>query len=172
MRLRKLEKKDALYMLEWMHDENVVQWMQTDFASKTLEDCERFIESSAQDASNLNLAIVDDHDEYMGTVSLKHIDKTYKKVVKLKKCNETNLPLLSEQYIDEQNEIWETDYKYEYIDIELISKDFSDFKANQTVDFIISNEKCNSCKEKFVLADKMLKLWLKIKFETTGFYPL
>ncbi|MBQ9026984.1 MAG: ATP-binding protein [Methanobrevibacter sp.] len=26
--------------------------------------------------------------------------------------------------------------------------------------------------KKFVLADKMLKLWLKIKFETTGFYPL
>ena len=38
------------------------------------------------------------------------VAKTYKKVVKLKKCNETNLPLLSEQYIDEQNEIWETDY--------------------------------------------------------------
>ena len=71
------------------------------------------------------------------------VAKTYKKVVKLKKCNETNLPLLSEQYIDEQNEIWETYYKYEYIDIELIRKDFSDFKANQTVDFIISNEKCN-----------------------------
>ena len=26
--------------------------------------------------------------------------------------------------------------------------------------------------KQFVLADKMLKLWLKIKFETTGFYPL
>lgn len=26
--------------------------------------------------------------------------------------------------------------------------------------------------KQFVLADKMLKLWLKIKFETTGFYPI
>ena len=74
MKIRKLMEKDAELMLEWMHDENVVQWMQTDFASKTLEDCEKFIESSAKDASSLNLAIVDDHDEYMGTVSLKHID--------------------------------------------------------------------------------------------------
>ncbi len=75
MRLRKLEKKDAAYMIEWMHDDDVVRWMQTDFASKTIEDCETFIDNSHECDSDLNLAIVDDHDEYMGTVSLKHIDK-------------------------------------------------------------------------------------------------
>lgn len=78
MRLRKLEKKDAEYMLEWMHDEDVVQWMQADFASKTIKDCESFIENSQESDSDLNLAIVDDYDEYMGTVSLKHIDKVDK----------------------------------------------------------------------------------------------
>lgn len=43
MQLRKLESKDAPLMLEWMHDSDVVAKMQTDFQSKTLEDCLTFI---------------------------------------------------------------------------------------------------------------------------------
>ncbi len=75
MILRDLEKKDAPYMLEWMHDENVTLFLGADFASKTIDDCERFIKASVEDKSeNLNLAIADEYDEYMGTVSLKHID--------------------------------------------------------------------------------------------------
>lgn len=75
MRLRKLELKDAPLMLEWMHNEDVVSKLGTNFAEKTLEDCENFISSSLIDDKNLHLAIVDENDEYMGTVSLKHIDK-------------------------------------------------------------------------------------------------
>ena len=30
----------------------------------------------------------------------------------------------------------------------------------------------NTMEKKFVLADKMLQFWLKIKLETTGHYPL
>jgi diamine N-acetyltransferase len=74
MKLRKLELKDAELMLEWMHDPSVVKDLQADFASKTKIDCEYFI-TAAQDVSkDLHLAIVDDEDEYMGTVSLKHIE--------------------------------------------------------------------------------------------------
>ena len=73
MKLRKLEKKDAVFMLEWMHDPSVVENLQTDFASKTIGDCERFIEDAADESSHLHLAIVDATDTYMGTVSLKHI---------------------------------------------------------------------------------------------------
>ena len=36
MKLRKLELKDAPLMLEWMHDETVVEDLHTDFASKTI----------------------------------------------------------------------------------------------------------------------------------------
>ncbi len=75
MKLRKLEYKDAPLMLEWMHDSLVVEHLATDFASKTIEDCERFIEHSQYDEENLNLAIADEKDAYLGTVSLKHIDK-------------------------------------------------------------------------------------------------
>ena len=75
MRLRNLELKDAPFMLEWMHDESVVENLQANFAAKTLSDCENFIRSCADSTENLHMAIVDDNDEYMGTVSLKHIDR-------------------------------------------------------------------------------------------------
>ena len=74
MHLRKLEMKDAPLMLSWMHDQNVIRDLRTDFASKTLKDAEEFIKYSQQDQYNLNLAVASDEDEYMGTVSLKHIE--------------------------------------------------------------------------------------------------
>jgi diamine N-acetyltransferase len=73
LELRKLKPEDAPLMLEWMHDESVTRDLQTDFASKTMGDALSFINNSLEDKENLNLAIVDDNDEYMGTVSLKHI---------------------------------------------------------------------------------------------------
>ena len=89
IRLRKLEKKDAIHMLEWMHDESVVKYMQANFASKTFEDCEKFIEACSSDSESVHLAIVDDNDEYMGTVSLKHINHTVKDcefAITIRKC--------------------------------------------------------------------------------------
>ena len=74
MQLRKLELRDAPLMLEWMHDESVVCHLGANFAAKTIDDCRNFIESSQTDEKNLHLAVTDDADVYMGTVSLKHID--------------------------------------------------------------------------------------------------
>lgn len=76
MRLRKLELKDAPRMLEWMHDPGVVAHMGTNFGDKTMRDCEAFITGSLGDGEDLHLAVVNGEDEYMGTVSLKHIDRT------------------------------------------------------------------------------------------------
>ena len=73
MKLRKLELRDAPLMLEWMHDERVIHDLQTDFSKKTIQDAENFIKASWNDNENINLAIVCDLDEYMGTVSLKHV---------------------------------------------------------------------------------------------------
>lgn len=61
-------------MLEWMHDPTVVEKLHTNFASKTLEDCLLFIESAQDYTTDIHLAVVDDSDTYMGTVSLKHIE--------------------------------------------------------------------------------------------------
>ena len=76
MKLRELNIKDALLMLEWMHDKDVVENMSSNFESKTLDDAIEFINNSKKDKNNLHLAIVNDEDEYMGTVSLKKIDYT------------------------------------------------------------------------------------------------
>lgn len=60
-------------MLEWMHDPSVVENLQANFASKTLNDCECFISSAQNLETDLHMAVVDAEDTYMGTVSLKHI---------------------------------------------------------------------------------------------------
>lgn len=78
MKLRKLEIKDADLMLEWMHDIDVVGLLGTNFREKTLDDCIKFIELSKNDTNNVHRAIVDEADIYMGTVSLKHIDREMK----------------------------------------------------------------------------------------------
>lgn len=76
MKLRKLKYKDAALMLSWMHDSSITKYMQTNFATKTLLDCEKFIESAQKNSDNLHMAIINDDDIYMGTVSLKHITKS------------------------------------------------------------------------------------------------
>ncbi len=76
MKLRKLEITDAPFMLEWMHDETVTSELSGNFAAKTIYDCQNFISDSLISKKNYHLAIVDDNDEYMGTVSLKNIALT------------------------------------------------------------------------------------------------
>jgi len=70
--LRRLEKKDAPLMLEWMHDSEINCNFQADFASSTMENVLNFINESFYDESQ-NFAFVDENDEYLGTISLKHI---------------------------------------------------------------------------------------------------
>lgn len=75
MKLRQLQEKDAPLMLEWMHDGSVTRYLCTDFAAKTLDDCRTFIRESRDMREHMHLAVADDDDVYMGTVSLKHIDR-------------------------------------------------------------------------------------------------
>lgn len=75
MKLRKLISADAPLMLEWMHDPDVVGHLGTNFAAKTMEDCLRFIAYAQDSTDNVHMAVASDEDEYMGTVSLKHVDR-------------------------------------------------------------------------------------------------
>ena len=80
MKLRKLELKDAEAMLEWMHSKNVVEMLAQNFEDKTIEDCKQFIRNANEDESIfLHRAICNDADEYLGTVSLKHINAGQKR---------------------------------------------------------------------------------------------
>ena len=74
MKLRNLENRDGPFMLEWMHDADVVQYFRFDSSKNTEEDVREFILKANQETSSHHYAIVDDKDEYLGTISLKNID--------------------------------------------------------------------------------------------------
>lgn len=77
MMLRKLEKKDVLGMLEWMHDPEIYRFFRFACENNNEEDASRFILQAQNDFEvnkHRHYAIVDEHDEYLGTISLKDID--------------------------------------------------------------------------------------------------
>lgn len=89
MVLRELELKDAKFMLEWMQDRSINQVFKFDFDSCTIEDVENFIKGTKSDKSNYHFAIINDQDEYLGTISIKDIDLGAKKgeyAIVLRKC--------------------------------------------------------------------------------------
>lgn len=73
--LRPLELKDSERMLEWMRDPEITGHLQIGGPNTTREGVERFILNSRIESKNLHRAVVNKADEYMGTVSLKHIDR-------------------------------------------------------------------------------------------------
>lgn len=86
--LRKLEEKDVDFMLEWMHDEDINCNFRFDAASMTKEKAISFIHNSFS-AETQNFAFVDKNDEYMGTISLKHIseeDRNAEYAIVSRKC--------------------------------------------------------------------------------------
>ena len=78
MDLRKLSKKDADFMLEWMRDPELIKNFRSNFEDSTNDTVISFIENSINDENNLHYAIVNNYDEYLGTISLKSINKTDK----------------------------------------------------------------------------------------------
>lgn len=77
--LRELDEKDAPFMLEWMHDPDTQSGFKKNMLNKTIDDAVSFcrrerIPSNVNDGANIHYAIVDQTDEYLGTVSLKNID--------------------------------------------------------------------------------------------------
>lgn len=73
--LRSLREEDAPEMLGWMHDPDVAGKFQFDFMSMGEPDALAFIRSSWGDSGSVHLAAAGTDDGYLGTVSLKHVDK-------------------------------------------------------------------------------------------------
>ena len=66
-------------MLEWMHDAIIQKAFKKDMLGATLEDAKNFckvakIPQKVMTGDSIHLAIVDENDEYLGTISLKNID--------------------------------------------------------------------------------------------------
>ena len=76
--LRKLELKDAKNMYETMCDSNVNSYMNIDGSKSSIESCENYIKNAESNPKFKHFAIVDDNDEWVGTISLKNIDDVVK----------------------------------------------------------------------------------------------
>lgn len=72
IKLRLLENKDVPFMLEWMADKDITCFFQNEFEKMNKKNVYEFIKKSFTDV-NKHFAIIDDEDEYLGTISLKNI---------------------------------------------------------------------------------------------------
>lgn len=77
--IRELKETDAPQMLEWMHDPDIQSCFKKNMMSVTLEEARKFcviskIPKVIKQGDSLHFAIVDENDEYLGTISLKEID--------------------------------------------------------------------------------------------------
>lgn len=100
--IRKLEREDASFMLEWMRDVEITDNFKFDFSIMDERKVEEFIDNSFSEA-NKHFAIVDKKDEYMGTISLKMIDLKNRNaeyaIVMRKKAQGTGLALAATREI-------------------------------------------------------------------------
>ncbi len=81
MTLRKLEEKDADGMLEWMCDPEIQKNFRFIAENKTRQDMLNFIKEAEirpVEGKSIHYAVVDENDEYLGTVSLKNVNMTAK----------------------------------------------------------------------------------------------
>ncbi len=74
MHLRKLQEKDALFMLEWMKDPELNCFFQFDSESINQQSVYEYIRDAQNFINNRHYAVADDNDVYLGTISLKKID--------------------------------------------------------------------------------------------------
>lgn len=70
--LRPLKLKDKSFMKEWMTDPDVIKFFR--FSAYNDDKVTQYIENSINDPINKHFAIVDNNDDYLGTISLKNID--------------------------------------------------------------------------------------------------
>lgn len=71
--IRRIEEKDKKNMMEWMKDTDISKCFKKKFNSYTDKDIDEFIKNSFTN-ENKHFAFVDEHDNYLGTISLKNID--------------------------------------------------------------------------------------------------
>lgn len=87
--LRPLQEKDAVGMLEWMTDPSIVCFFRFDASKMTIDSCKNYIKSANQSSDCKHFAIADEADQYLGTISLKEIDrekKTAEYAISTRKC--------------------------------------------------------------------------------------
>lgn len=74
MQLRDFNLDDAKGMLQWFKDNRVTKFLHGDYDTFSLNDAEHFILVESKKEDEVHRAIVTDENEYVGTISLRHID--------------------------------------------------------------------------------------------------
>lgn len=73
--LRKLNENDAPKMLEWLSNSDITRYLSIGDRTYAIEDAQNYIKSAQNEETNVHRAIVNENDEYLGTVSLKNVNK-------------------------------------------------------------------------------------------------
>lgn len=74
MKIRKYSIDDSYEMYELFKDKEVTQYLHGIYDHYSLLDANTFISNEIRNSQEIHRAIVNDEDEYVGTVSLRHID--------------------------------------------------------------------------------------------------
>ncbi len=75
IKLRPLEKKDIPFILEWMKDDQLNQYFRFNPESITEQTVEDFVKNSFSTTSKNYAVVLEQDDEYLGTISLKEINE-------------------------------------------------------------------------------------------------
>ncbi len=89
VKLRMLKEKDIPFMLEWMKDKEQAAFFRFDPDNVTEETAAAYIRSAQRPDPDYHFAVTDEQDEYLGTISLKQVDRENKHAeyaVSLRKC--------------------------------------------------------------------------------------
>ena len=149
--LRELRIEDALGMYSWMQDVSITRSFDKDFSKYTIIDCEDYIKQSIKSYNrikplDINYAIVNDNDEYKGTVSLKHINYDVK-------CAEFAIVLVGEAHGSGLAKIaFEDIMQYGF---EKLWLDFIYFSCKK--DNIVANKFYSKTNAELINVDKLVK---------------
>lgn len=74
MRIRELKDNDASEMHQWMTNPDITRDLHGNYNNSSIDDALEFIRFANAQNDEIHYAIVNDENEYQGTVSLRHID--------------------------------------------------------------------------------------------------
>lgn len=150
MKLRKLMDSDAKGMLEWMEDPEINSNFRFSAENISKESVAAFIGKAIvqwEEGTTLHYAIGDDNDNYMGTVSLKNIDKESSHAeyaISLRKCAQGKG--LGEQATREVLKKAFEEWKLERVYLNVLSENLRAISLYEKMGFVFEGEFRNHLK--------------------------
>lgn len=142
--LRPLRPEDANGMLEWMKDADILKGFRFAGEEKTREEVLAFIQnarSTPVQGESMHFAVSDEQGEYLGTISLKHVDLTARHaeyaIVLRKKAQGKGIAVKA---TDELLEKAFTEFKLEKVYLNVLSDNQRAIRLYETYGFVFEGE--------------------------------